>query len=825
MSSDPFVNVLGLYTNPNQLGLPKGALTQADDAVLRRPGVADPRPGFAAFIAGLAATTSGNAANKLTTYNDEVLAQIGANVLSQFIAGIETQYAAPYAPPSGVRMQFAQLNGNLYFTSSAGLKKLDGVENEPVNAGVPPVLDSNSLNTVLAGDGTTGWLPPDTAVAYRALIGVKDANDNLVVSATPIRYSLYNPKDVAVAIGAAVRAANVVTITSAGHGFQAGDFIFVTSTDANFPGGLKTVTIADPTTFKYGEVGAAVTSTVAFSVSSRTKYITHRAYLPAGLTTNHFVQYYRSKQSPGMGSVPGEEMFLVYERQLSAGDLAAGLITFDDNTPEAVLGPTLYTSPSQEGLAQQNSLPPLGKELVAHGERLWVSNTVNRQRLLLRILGTGTGAVSAGDVITIGARTYTAGADFIAYTNWSASENIYRTAKSLIQAINIDAAALVYAYYVSGVADAPGMILLEERAIGGAAVAVTASAHGTAWNPPLPAAGTSVQTTNEQRKNRSYYSKYEEPEAFPLFNYLEFGSAGRDILRQLSLGHSLLTFKDEEGLWRLTGFDEETWQRDNVDPKLQLVGPETAVVLNHDVYALTTKGVVRVNEYGASEVISGPIDNELRNLFASHLSVVKSKAFGVAYETDGLYLLWVPTTPGSTDCEQAYVYSIKAGGWTVWKKRAAHALVHPASDKLILSGYASVVAVNTILQERKTRTTADQQDESGQALAYNIRFAPITSGNPGVGKEFNGVSVLLDGAHVTGLNVGFDTDVSSTGEETAAVVVDPALSVGMVPVDVPHEKTVGHYLRVRVSNSTAQEIPAVAGLVIEANKLDHPVRR
>jgi hypothetical protein len=375
-----------------------------------------------------------------------------------------------------------------------------------------------------------------------------------------------------VAIGAASRTGTTVTVTSAGHGFQAGDFFFITSTDANFTGGLRSVNLATPTTFTYTDAGAAVTNTVAFSISSRTKYISHRAYLPAGLTTSHFVQYYRSKQAPGMSSVPGEEMFLVYERQLTSTDIANGFFTFDDNTPEAVLGPTLYTSPSQDGLAQQNSLPPLGKELVAHGGRLWVSNTVNRQRLLLRILGTGTGALSTGDVITIGARTYTAGTEFIAYTNWSASENIYRTAKSLIQAINTDASAVVYAFYVSGVADAPGVILLEERAVGGAAVAVTSSAHGTAWNPPLPTAGTTVKTTNEQRKNRSYYSKYAEPEAFPLFNYWEFGSAGRDILRQVSLGHSLLTFKDEEGLWRLTGTDEETFADDNVDPKLQLIG-------------------------------------------------------------------------------------------------------------------------------------------------------------------------------------------------------------------------------------------------------------
>jgi hypothetical protein len=143
------------------------------------------------------------------------------------------------------------------------------------------------------------------------------------------------------------------------------------------------------------------------------------------------------------------------------------------------------------------------------------------------------------------------------------------------------------------------------------------------------------------------------------------------------------------------------------------------VVLDHHVYALTSKGVVRINEYGGSEVVSAQIDNALLDLFASHLSVVKSMAFAVAYETAGLYLLWVPTTPASTDCERAYVYSIKANAWSVWNKHATHGLVHPATDKLILGAHSTIVGSNTILQERKTRTTADQQDE-GRRIARNL---------------------------------------------------------------------------------------------------------
>ncbi len=73
----------------------------------------------------------------------------------------------------------------------------------------------------------------------------------------------------AIAIGGLSRTGSVVTATTAtNHGFTSGTIVYLTSVDANFTAGAKTITVTGATTFTYVEAGLAVVSTVATSVSS-----------------------------------------------------------------------------------------------------------------------------------------------------------------------------------------------------------------------------------------------------------------------------------------------------------------------------------------------------------------------------------------------------------------------------------------------------------------------------------------------------------------------------------------------------------------------------
>lgn len=91
------------------------------------------------------------------------------------------------------------------------------------------------------------------------------------------------------------------------------------------------------------------------------KDITVVAYIPSGLTAGeHFIQLYRTTAST---SVPNDEMKLCYEYTLQAGDITNGYVTITDIVTDALLGAALYTSPSQQGISQDNLVPPLASDI------------------------------------------------------------------------------------------------------------------------------------------------------------------------------------------------------------------------------------------------------------------------------------------------------------------------------------------------------------------------------------------------------------------------------------------------------------------------------
>ena len=56
---------------------------------------------------------------------------------------------------------------------------------------------------------------------------------------------------------------------------------------------------------------------------------------------------------------------------------------------------------------------------------------------------------------------------------------------------------------------------------------------------------TDAVSSNEQKINRVYYSKFQQPEAVPLLNYFDVGAADKAILRIFPLRDSLFVFKED----------------------------------------------------------------------------------------------------------------------------------------------------------------------------------------------------------------------------------------------------------------------------------------
>lgn len=121
--------------------------------------------------------------------------------------------------------------------------------------------------------------------------------------------------------------------------------------------------------------------------------------IPSGITTAWFYQIYRTSQVT-VGTTPNDEMYLAYEGNPSSAEITAKLVTVTDSTPDALLGATLYTSPTQEGIENANLPPPYAKDIALFNNMTLYANTKNKHRLFLTLIGSGVPAV--GYVATTG---------------------------------------------------------------------------------------------------------------------------------------------------------------------------------------------------------------------------------------------------------------------------------------------------------------------------------------------------------------------------------------------------------------------------------------
>lgn len=593
--------------------------------------------------------------------------------------------------------------------------------------------------------------------------------------------------------------------------------------------------------------GATVNPTLAFNI-------------PAGITTSHFFQVYRSVMSTAAAVTANDELGLVYEASPTAGEVAALAVTFSDITPENLRGATLYTSPSQQGILQSNDQPPLCRDMVAFKNHMLYVNTVSKHRFFLTIVSvSGTGLVE-NDTITIGGVAFTAKAaenaalgQFKVFTAGTPADNIENTALSLVKIINTYATnTTVYAYYVSGYNDLPGRILIEERGIGGSSF-VLISSRGNAFNPVLPTSGTTQSSTNSTAKNGISISKDLQPEAVPETNVLYAGSADKAILRIIALRDSAFIFK-EDGIFRVTGSSLTDFSVSLFDGTVELLADETAVAFNNQAFCYSNQGVIAVSETGVA-VVSRNIEGELFVLSA--LSNFAASSFAVAYESDRKYILFTIDETNGAFPVQGHVFNVFTNTWAgPWLMDRSAAIVKNADDKLYFGSWDQTSMY--VYQERKAFTVNDYADEefainvvsstddavvvtstanlqvkdkikqgtrvgiiteitdlthlvvdrvaawvAGAATAYRpiqvlTQFVPEAAQNPGILKHFTEASLMFERAEFKSLEIGFSSNFS-TGFESDDAQARVEGPFGQFPLgDVPFGGGVPAFQPIRV---------------------------
>lgn len=444
-----------------------------------------------------------------------------------------------------------------------------------------------------------------------------------------------------------------------------------------------------------------------------------KVYLPAGLDTTYYAQVYRTGGTDG---TPNDEMQLVYEQVFDGTIITNKYFTFTDIVPDGLLGAALYTSPSQQGLINDNSQPPLARDIAEYKNHLFFADVASKYRYTTTLIACGgaqglantqtfTIARSGSTTEVYTARNAGAGGASAVYgavkflvdeASASIAIRIDTTARSLVSMIN-QTSLIVQAYLLSDGGDGlPGKIMLEERTNSGTAFTV-ASTNLTCWNPALST--TAVSSTNDEYKNGLMFSKPGIPEAVPLKNIIRVGSSDDRIKRILALRDGLFIFKEKDGIYVLRGENEASFSVSLLDGTAKVKSADSLAVVNNLIYGLFDAGIGEVSDSGFS-IIGLPVKDKILTLFGTALDAVEDYAFGVGYDIDGKYILALPTVNGDTACGQQLVFDVYGRTFCRWTLDMRSAGVDPASGKLYYGeGGASKIKV-----ERKDYTFTDYAD-------------------------------------------------------------------------------------------------------------------
>lgn len=706
---------------------PPGSLRRARNCIINSKGVAEHRNGQR-WLATLASGASfipwalgdfqgASIVNAATELASDAYSLSHGN-------GVAVEYAGGPYNPVGERMRFAAFNQFLNFCTTGGPKVLEAFDGTPRAAGLLRMPSFRAdLSSTAATPAAQGFLPYNASVAFRTVLRRITRTGVSLLSPPSGRTVVVNR--VLVPAGGLVRtSSSLVTATLPASPqnlpLTPGDTFVLTPGEPDFLAGTYTVTGVSGFTFTYASLGSDVASTLAQDANSGARGVTAIAQLPSDAAAGDAVRLYRTRYTSSSAIAPDDELYLVGEKYVDAGAITAGLLVFEDNTPQTVLADPLYTNPQTgEGAAQANLQPPLYRDLASWSQVLWYANTTGQQELRLQLLGVGTPAgVQDGDTLTIDdgttSKTWTfkdaptVPYDVPIFSAGLPAQNISDTASYFAYVAGTAANGFpgIGVYYVSADDEGPGKLLIQ-RTDFGAQFGVTVS-RPASWTPALTVS-TATLSDNARAPNQLAYSKLAQGEAVPPVNYMPVGAANYGITRILGLRNSLLVFKDGDGIYSVSGgapFLVEQIATANI------TAPNACAVFADSAWVYTDQGILRVSDSGGATVVSRPIETELNRLFALQPNDTRAYAFAVPYEVERRIMFFVPV--GELDDAirpvlQAFCFSQATNAWTgplEFNELPYCGLVDSMTRKLLLGVYDTENATSRVTVERKGSTPA-----------------------------------------------------------------------------------------------------------------------
>jgi hypothetical protein len=448
-----------------------------------------------------------------------------------------------------------------------------------------------------------------------------------------------------------------------------------------------------------------------------TQNITITATIPNGLTTQYFIQIYRTANTNSLTVPPGNNFQLVIEQQLTSGEIAAKSVTITDTIPDSLLGAYIYTADGQPAPVP-NSVPPLSLDIATFQGMTFYANfqTIQTADITLDSVGAPNG-IQIGDTLSITdvnsstVYTYTAAStnnaaarEFAVVTTGTIAQNIDATARNLVAMVNQDPNnSLFYMYYITGESILPGAITVTAQNLIQGPFYINSSRQ-TCWTPQIPATGDSYISGNQAQPGGMLVSKNNQPEAVPLEYLLPLQTGGTNtiIYRIVALQDALYAFTSS-GIYRITGTSPTTLQSLLFDSSALIKGLNTPDILNNSIYYMSTQGICSVSS-GGNQIMSRNIERDLLALLA--VPNFTSLAYGMSYESDRAYFLFTPSDDVDNAVVQEYRYNWLTQCFTLWTRACTAAIVNKELDRMFVANSSGYV-----FEERKSFTNDDYADE------------------------------------------------------------------------------------------------------------------
>lgn len=386
----------GLFQQANSFNVPDGALEIARNVVITSDDVIEKVRGFYQYL-----DPSPDTINQTFQYQKTVLLAMTNKIVYLTETGTDPNFVGVKNALTGInftitaprRSRSVESNKNFYFTTDQGVGKLEAFNGAVQRSGIPPGLDIRGR--FLAENGV---LDGASQVGYRAVFGRQDSNSNLLLGA-PGEIFIFNNQGFTLKPYTSTGAGPyTITVDNSPdlHNLVTGMIADVSNATVSAANGSFAVTVTTPTQFTYVTSVNPMSGTLSWSATRSARI---EVTIPRELTANagYFVQIYRTKPASG---TPQPQFYLVTQHTLTAAEITAGVMVFDDDVEDFLLSAGLYTNPnSAEGPRATNDRAPMCNDIGVFKNFMLFANCQLRQTINLDIVDTS--QLNYGDYVDI----------------------------------------------------------------------------------------------------------------------------------------------------------------------------------------------------------------------------------------------------------------------------------------------------------------------------------------------------------------------------------------------------------------------------------------